>query len=263
MEHNSHQPESFEQINVVAQAPKRDYFLPVSIIVAAVLIGGAILFATFYKGGSAAPVAGGAANNPNAPAAQAAAPGVNTSTIMTLTSRDAILGDANAPVTIIGYGDYQCPFCTRFFSQTEPSLIAKYVTTGKARFVFRNLAFLGPESAAAAQAGECANDQGKEWAYHDALYSAKISDETAGGSENDGYFTRAVFLKLASQTGLNVATFTSCIDTNKYAALVTQEKTDAANVGVNSTPTFFVNGTLVQGAQPLSAFQAIIDPLLK
>ena len=101
------------------------------------------------------------------------------------------------------------------------------------------------------------------WAYHDALYNAKISDENAGGNENDGYFTQAVFLKLANQVGLDASAFTGCLTSNKYAALVAQERTDASNVGVNSTPTFFVNGTLIQGAQPLSAFSAVIDPLLK
>ena len=255
MEHNpNHQPESFEQINVVAQAPKRDYFLPVSILVAGVVIAGAVVFASFYKGGAAG---GGAVaqNNNQQPAAQ---PTVNAADIMKLGSRDAILGSASAPVTIVEYGDYQCPFCTKFFSQTESLLVANYVNTGKVKMVFRNLAFLGPESTAAAQAAECANDQGKLWAYHDALYQAKISDENAGGGENNGYFTQAVFVKLAQQLNLDVAKFTSCVSSNQYASLVTQEKNDASALGVNSTPTFFVNGTQIQGAQPYSNFQAAI-----
>jgi protein-disulfide isomerase len=137
------------------------------------------------------------------------------------------------------------------------------VNTGKAKFVFRNLAFLGLESTAAAQAAECANDQGKLWAYHDALYKAKIADENAGGSENDGYFTRAVFVKLAGQVGLDSSSFASCLDGNKYASAVAQEKTDAGSAGVNSTPTFFINGQEIQGAQPYSNFQTALDTAAK
>ena len=260
MEHNKSTGDVFEQTNVVVSS-KRDRFLPISILVAAIVIGGAVVFATLWKGGSA----GTTADN-NQPAAQQQAPaqpGVNTAGIMKLGSRDAILGNPSAPVTIVEYGDYQCPFCTRYFSQTQPLIVANYVNTGKVKMVFRNLAFLGPESTAAAQAAECANDQGKSWAYHDALYNAKISDENKGGGENDGYFTQTVFIKLAQQIGLNIDQFTSCVSSNKYANLVAQEKTDASNLGVNSTPTFFVNGTMIQGAQPYANFQSAIDAALK
>jgi protein-disulfide isomerase len=257
MEHDpNHQPEAFEQTHMASKAPKRDYFLPMSILVAGVIIAGAVVFAS-YRGSPASLAAGGVAQNNNQPAA--AQPSVNAADIMKLGSRDAVLGSANAPVTIIEYGDYQCPFCTKFFSQTQSLIVANYVNTGKAKFVFRNLAFLGPESTAAAQAAECANDQGKLWAYHDALYKAKIADENAGGSENDGYFTRAVFLKLAGQVGLDATAFASCVDGNKYATLVAQEKSDTSAIGVNSTPTFFVNGQEIQGAQPYASFQTALN----
>jgi hypothetical protein len=134
MEHDKRQPDTFEQINVMAQAPKRDYFLPASIIIAAILIGGAILFATFYKGGSAVP------NAPTAGAGNQGAgqPSSAFAAAMKLGPTDVALGSANAPVTIIEYGDYQCPYCAMFFSNTQPALVANYVTTGKAKFVFRN-----------------------------------------------------------------------------------------------------------------------------
>jgi protein-disulfide isomerase len=111
--------------------------------------------------------------------------------------------------------------------------------------VFRNFAFLGTESTAAAEAAECAEDQNQLWPYHDALYSAKLADFNKGGAEDDGVLNRTLFLKIATQLSLNMATFTSCLDSNKYASLVAQEKSDAMIIGVNSTPATLVNGILV------------------
>lgn len=261
MEHKNTSDSSIsEEVVVVNQVEKKDRFLPITILVAAVIIGGSIVFSSLYKGGAWVP----AAQNGNGGTAQqqqptAAAPG----DALKLGPRDAILGSAAAPVTVIEYGDYQCPFCTRFFSETQPLIVQNYVQSGKVKMVFRNFAFLGAESTAAANAAECANDQGKLWAYHDALYAAKVGDEQKGGGENDGFFSRALFLRLAQQVGLDTATFTNCIDTNKDANFVAQDKTNATAAGVNSTPTFFVNGTQVLGAQPFSQFQTLISAALK
>ncbi len=242
----------------------RDLFLPVSILAAALMVGGAIVFATLYKGGTpaAAPSAGG--NNGNAGNVVAAtSTTVSAAQAMTLGPRDAILGNASATVTLIEYGDYQCPFCAEFFSQTEPQIIQNYVNTGKVRMVFRDFAFLGPESTAAANAAQCAEDQNKLWAYHDALYTAKLGDEAKGGGEDDGFYNTAEFLKLAQQVGLNIPTFTSCINNNTDANIVTQERGNAAAAGINSTPSFIINGQLITGAQPYSVFQQALDSALK
>ncbi len=260
---NEHETERVAATEAPAAAPakeKKDRFLPVSILVAAALIAGALMFTSFYGGGSGGSGGSGAApagTNPGAAAVLA------TSTVTTLGARDAILGNQNAPVTLIEYGDYQCPFCGEFFQQTEPSIVSSYVNTGKVRMVFRNFAFLGAESTAAAEAAECAEDQNKLWPYHDALYSAKMADDAKGGSENDGFFTRALFIQLARGAGLDVAAFTSCIDIGKYATHEANERTAATAECINSTPTFFVNGTQILGAQPYAAFQAAIDSALK
>ncbi len=251
-----------EVVVVNQQVEKKDRFLPISIIVAALVIGGSILFSSLYKGGAAVPAAqnggtGGAAQG------AAAAPAVTAANVMKLGSRDTILGSANAPVTIVEYADYQCPFCTQFFSQTEPQIIQNYVNAGKVKMVFRDFPFLGAESTAAANAAQCAEDQGKLWAYHDALYSAKIGDEQKGGGENDGFYTSALFLKLGQQVGLNMTTFTSCVNNSQDANIVAQEKSDATAAGVNSTPTFFIDGTQILGAQPYAQFQSVIDAALK
>jgi protein-disulfide isomerase len=249
-----------EKMTVVEESPKakRDRFLPITILVAAVLIAGAVVFSSLYHSGGA----GADATNPLA-AQPPAAPSVNTAAIMKLGANDAVLGNDNAPVTLIEYGDYQCPYCGQFFAQTEPSIISAYVNTGKVRMVFRNFAFLGAESTAAAEAADCAQDQGKLWQYHDALYAAKVGDAEKGGAEDDGFFNRALFLQLAQKTGLDIPTFTSCMDSNKYASQVASDTQAASALGVNSTPTFFVNGTQILGAEPYATFEEVINAALK
>jgi len=234
------------EINIVMEEKtKKDFLLPLSIIVAAVMITGAIVFMTLYKGGSA-PV--GATNNiAGASTTEAGVVPItaSTTTLLAIGPRDAILGNKNASVTIVEYGDYQCPFCVQYFQKIEPQIVKNYLDTGKAKMIFRNFAFLGPESTVAAEAAECAEDQNQLWPYHDALYNAKLADFNKGGAEDDGVLNRALFLSIAAQLHLNIGVFTSCIDSNKYASLVAQEKNDATTIGINSTPATLVNGELL------------------
>lgn len=168
----------------------------------------------------------------------------------------AILGDANAPVTIIEYSDYQCPFCEKFHTQTFPELKKQYIDTGKAKFVYQDFPFLSADSNAAAEATHCAADQGKYWEYHNYLF-------THQGQENSGWAAAANQKIFAKAIGLNTTQFNSCLDAGKYKQLVVDEKTAGAGYGVNGTPSFFINGQLIVGAQPLDAFAQVIDPLLK
>lgn len=128
--------------------------------------------------------------------------------------------------------------------------------------VFRNFQFLGPESIAAGEAAECAKDQNQYWNYRDALYTGKVQDDMNGGGENDGFFNRALFLEIAQQLKLDTAAFTACIDSNKYEAQIEQDKTDASAIGVGSTPTVFINGQEIQGAQPYTVFATVINAAL-
>ena len=242
--------------------PKKDRFLPISILAAAIVIGGSILFATLYHPAAAPANTGnnGAAAGNNGAAQNGAT--LTTTQIMTLGSRDVILGSQNAPVTIIEYGDYQCPYCGLYFTQTESQIVANYVNSGKVKLVFRNFPFLGAESTAAAEAAECATDQGKTWAYHDALYQAKVNDVAKGGGEDDNFFTQALFLSLATRLGLNVPAFTTCITTHADSSTVATDVANAGAAGVNSTPTFFINGAQIQGAEPYANFQAAINKAL-
>ena len=169
MENEANEISASSEVGVAT--PRRDYLLPASIIAAGVMISGSIVYLV------------GSKNSPQVaglPQDQLAA--VGTVGPAEVGGRDAILGDPDAPVTIIEYGDFQCPFCARFHEQVSPRLREEYIKTGKARMVFRNFQFLGPESVAAAEAAECAKDQGKFWTYHDAIYDEELRD----GQENNG-----------------------------------------------------------------------------
>lgn len=236
----------------------KDYMLPASIIVAAILIAGSIIYLVGSSKTNSDANTNNGGQNPTA---------VNDS-VQKQGARDVILGDAKAPVTVIEYGDYQCPYCVRFSQTTEQSIKDSYVKDGKVKLVFRSFQFLGAESELAGQAAECAKDQNNFWVYHDAIYQAESKD----GRENNGNMNEAFFVELAKNAGLNVEEFTSCYKSGKYADTVRQSTQDAAALGVNSTPILFVNGREVKGAQPFEysgtdpsvvPLKPLIDNLLK
>ena len=165
---------------------------------------------------------------------------------------DPVLGNPSAKLTIVEFADYQCPFCERFFTDTFPQIKKDYVDTGKAKFVFKNLAFLGKESTDAANAAMCAKEQNKFWEYHDYLF-------THQGQENSGAFSPDKLKGFAVTLGLNAGTFNSCLDSAKYNAQVTADQAEASKNGFNSTPSTAVGSTSVVGAQPYAQFKAAID----
>ena len=164
-----------------------------------------------------------------------------------------VLGNASAPVKIDLYSDFQCPICARA-EQTVRQLAADYIDTGKAQVIYHNFAFIGPESEWAAQAAECANDQGKFWEYTSYLF-----DHQTG--ENVGAYNRDNLKRFASELQLDTTAFNACFDGNKYAALILQEKSDAQARNIRATPSFYVNGQFIEGLLPLAQFSALIDSL--
>ncbi|MCQ3980789.1 MAG: DsbA family protein [Anaerolineae bacterium] len=171
-------------------------------------------------------------------------------------SLDKSAGAKDAPVVVIEYADFQCPYCKQFATGPELQLRQAYVDTGKVRFVFRNLAFIGPESLWAAEAAECANEQGRFWDYHDKLFA-----EQAG--ENEGTFSRENLTHFAAELGLDTQQFNQCLDSNKYQAKVQQEIGQAEQLGVHSTPTLFVNGQLIRNGSDYQVLQTAITTALK
>jgi protein-disulfide isomerase len=143
------------------------------------------------------------------------------------------LGNADAPVTIYEYSDFQCPFCRKAAAEIVPRLDTDYLATGKAKLIFKNMAFIGQESTWAAEAAACASDQGKFWDYHNKLYEVQ-------NGENKGTFKVENLKRFAQEIGLNQGEFNTCFDEGKYTGQIADETSEAKRRGVNSTPTFFV-----------------------
>ena len=156
------------------------------------------------------------------------------------------LGPANAPITLVEFADFQCPFCREWEQQTYQPLLQAY--PGKIRFVYRDfpLTSIHPNAMPAAEAAQCANEQGQFWPFHDKLF---------GGDT----LSTDVYDQYAQQLGLDMTKFDSCISTHKYASQIQADSDFATNLGINSTPTFFINGLAVIGAQPIETFKNVID----
>lgn len=164
-----------------------------------------------------------------------------------------IKGNKDAKVTIVEFADFRCPFCERFFKDAESSLMKDYVDTGKVKYAFRHYAFLGQESVWAAEASECANEQGKFWDFHDWLYNNQAPESDLE------YYSKDNLTKYASSIGIDTNQFASCLNSDKYAKQVQDDLSAGQQAGVNGTPTLFINGIPIVGAQPYTAFKTVID----
>lgn|SRR5574341_291322 len=172
-----------------------------------------------------------------------------------------LLGSASAPVTIVEYGDYQCPNCQRFATQTKPLIVENYISNGKAKLIFKDFVIYGNDSANGALGAHCANDQGKFWEMHDHMYQNQ-------DGINSGWLSVDNIRKFASNIDLDMRQFDSCFDGKKYASRVAEGLSEGKTLGVNGTPTFIIidsNGEMmtVRGAQPFSTFKQILDELLE
>ncbi len=176
------------------------------------------------------------------------------------TDDDAVLGDSEAPVTMIEFSDYECPFCKRHFTQTLPLLKEKYIDTGKVKLIFRDfpLAFHDPLATEQAMAAECVREQTDDetyFAYHDLLFEA--TDSNGRGMEKEMLYT------LAEQIGVGNDEFSQCLESEKYKDEIAKDIADGQSAGVSGTPGFLVNGQLISGAQPFSTFEQVIEAELK
>jgi len=155
-------------------------------------------------------------------------------------------GSATAPVTIVEFSDFHCPFCKRV-QPTLAQLVSKY--DGKVKLVHRDFPIdqLHPAARKAHEAARCANDQGKFWAYHDKLY------------ENAPKASPEQLKAYAKEVGLDLAAFEQCVSSGKYQAAVQKDNDEGTRAGVTGTPAFFINGRLLSGAQPLESFVSLIE----
>ncbi|MEK7085859.1 MAG: DsbA family protein [Patescibacteria group bacterium] len=165
---------------------------------------------------------------------------------------DAFLGEKDAPVTIVEFSDYQCPYCANFFSETMPEIREKYINTGKVKFVYRDFPLSFHKDAyPAALLAECVRDQAGDIAYfkmHD-----KIFQTLSGGFDYDALSKYAVDL------GVNGSGLKTCFDSDKFKDEIAKDQADGNAVGIDGTPGFIVNGLVVAGAQPFSYFEKIIE----
>ena len=158
-----------------------------------------------------------------------------------------IEGNPDAPVTIIEYADYQCPVCGRYDSEFAPAIRDEYIETGIVSFEFRNFAFLGPESIQAAEAAECAADQGLFWEYHDILFQ-KQDGENRGAFAEDRLkdFAREI-ADAHDDREFDTAAFDECLDSGVKRELIEAQTNEGIAAGVEATPTFFINGQGIRG----------------
>jgi len=172
-----------------------------------------------------------------------------------------ILGDPDAPVTIVEFGDYQCHQCHNWFLDTKPMIMRDYIETGKVNLVFVDFAFLGRDSPKAAEATYCADDQNKYWEYHDSLYTAQES------KIDNGWANSERLKAFAFNLNLDIDLFNECLDSGKYSKRVQYNSQEARDNGVRGTPGFFIIGPDFQqhpigGAQPFSVFQRVLDTMI-
>lgn len=206
-----------------------------------------LIFIAFQISGldNLAPTGAVVGNQPSQPTAPTPTPIID---MTGLVDDDSVKGDADAPVTIVEFSDYECPFCARFYSQTYGQIVSEYIDTGKVKLIFRDFPLSFHQQAQkAAEAAECAGEQGKYYEMHDMLFE----DGVVGGIPT--------FKGYAQDIGLDTTEFNTCLDSGAMASEVQKDFLDGQKAGVRGTPAFIINGKLVSGAQPFTVFQQVID----
>ena len=190
--------------------------------------------------------------------------GTNSNNSETLTSEklikngSPIMGNIDAPITILEWGDYQCTYCYKFHQNTLNISNEEFIKTGKVKIIFKDFPLNGPDSKLAAEASYCAQDQQKYWEYHDELYKN-------WGGERTGWITREALTKFAQSTELNIEEFNKCLDVHKYQNKVDSIHNFGKEIGIDATPTFLVFNDekiiKIRGNQPLEVFLKTFDEL--
>lgn len=184
---------------------------------------------------------------------------------------DAMIGNKDAPVTIIEFSDFECPYCSRFVKNTYPEIKSKYINTGKVRLIFRDfpLSFHGETARRAANYASCAREQGGDEAYF------QMHDIWFGNTQGNGKGIDETTLKnlITSKTQLNLAQLEACVKADKYKDEMDKDESDGKKYGISGTPSFIVGktqtgskiikGELLVGAQPFSEFDRVIQKYLK
>lgn len=240
--------ENIENQKVNSRPAFMQLILPISILVAAVLISGAVIY---NKKGM----------EPKKNQAGSAQIGEQLPQKVDLKvfQNDHVLGNTDAKVLVIEYSDFQCPFCRKFWQESFEQLKKEFIDSGKVKYIYRHYPLdFHPGAIPAAKAVECANESGNFWVLHD-----KIFQEQAKQGQGTIQFTEIDIKKWAAQIGLSEVAFSQCLSSEKYSGRVNEDLISGNEAGVRGTPTAFVNGQRIVGAQPYSAFKAAIEEALK
>ncbi len=249
---------------------KTKFILPGAILIAALLISGSVVFYSLNTDGLGANIK------------QAGDPVVGEKIAVSVDD-DPMLGNSKAKITLVEFSDFQCFYCRRFWGEAFQQIKSEYIDTGKVRFVYRDFPLsFHPAAQPAAEAAECADEQGKFWEMHDKIFQEQ--DKQGTGTITFGV---TELKKWASQIGLDSAKFNQCLDSGKYKSEAEKDVADGSSYGVSGTPGFILmkgneteidtgliadaqnknqyivpmpNGNyFISGAQPFSVFKAVID----
>jgi protein-disulfide isomerase len=232
--------------NTTEQAPMHpNHVLAIAILLGAVMISGALLY-NIDRPDTSGTANVGQKTIPTEPPSNAE---------VEINSDDHVLGDPNAPITIVEFSDFQCPFCRSFYKDTYQQIKDNYVDSGDARIIYKHFPLpFHPAAAISAQASECASEQDLFWEMHD-----KIFDEQIPFGNGTIEYGETELKKWASEIGVDTDQFNQCLDSGKYDSLVSDNEAHGTTLGVSGTPTVFINGQRIVGAQPYSVFEQIIE----
>lgn len=222
------------------------FLIPGAVVLAGLFIGGAVL----WNGSHATPGVGGGEEI-----------SVNIKDVET--ADDPYYGDPKAPVVIAFWSDYQCPFCMQFAVNTLPQIVQEYVTTGKARVVFKDFQFLGPNSTVIGEYSRAvwALYPDQYYAWHSALFADHPEENSLSPAQNLAYIERVT----KTVSGINWDALTADVKANKakYDSMMAEDRAEASKFGIQATPSFIIGKQLIQGAQPYANFKAAIEEVLK
>lgn len=219
---------------------KDSLLIPGSILAAGVIVALSIMYAFGNRDGYAPP---------------------KTNTVVDYADDDPYLGSKDAPVTVVEFSDFQCPFCRRYWRDIIPRLKEEYINTGRVRFVYRDfpLSNIHPGAEPAALAAECADDQGKFWEMHDKIFLEQDKRATRPDKMDTVSFTEVDLEVWGAEIGLNADEYNRCRAERRYAAEVAKDLSDGSAAGVNGTPGTFVNDRFINGAVPYDQLRGAIE----
>ena len=224
------------------QGRSNAFWLPIAIVIAGALVAGAVVFRD-DKPSQGEDLKGGAKDSIEEQKKD------EEEVVDVSIDDDAIRGDENAKITIIEFSDYECPYCTKA-EATMKKILKNY--EGKVRWIYRDFPMsYHKDSQLAAEASEAAHTQGKYWEYHDLLY------------KNNDSLKKESLIKFAEELGLDMDKFKKDLESRKYKDEVEKDASDAVEAGVDGTPSFFINGRKIVGAQPYEEFARVIDEELE